>query len=388
MDELRIGVIGAGGRGGLAGHAHKPDQGSCVVAACDIRPEMQEHVKKWYGPDCFFCTDYRDLLKRSDVHAVFVTTPDNFHEEHATAALEAGKAVYCEKPLAITIAGADRILNAARDRKGKLYVGHNMRHFPAIIKMRQLIDAGAIGQVKAAWCRHFVSYGGDAYYKDWHSDRRNSTGLLLQKGAHDIDVLHWLCGGYTRRVTAMGKLAVYGQITDRHEGGYGHMKWDQAFWPPLSQTQLSPIIDVEDVSMMLMELDNGVLASYQQCHFTPDAWRDYTIIGTLGRIENYNDCGACDIHLWNRRADGYRPKGDEVFHVDGEMGGHGGADERIVAEFVRWVRSGGTIATSPVAARYSIAAGCMATHSLRNGSQPQDVPPLPADLEQWFAKTR
>ena len=54
---------------------------------------------------------------------------------------------------------------------------------------------GHIGEVKAGWCRHFVGWGGDFYFKDWHADRTKSTGLLLQKGAHDIDVLHWLCGG-------------------------------------------------------------------------------------------------------------------------------------------------------------------------------------------------
>ena len=55
-----------------------------------------------------------------------------------------------------------------------------------------------------------------------------------------------------------------------------------------------------------------------------------------------------------------------------------------MAEFVRWVRSGGPIATSPVAARYSVAAGCAATRSLRNGSVPQDVPPLEGGLRSWF----
>ena len=71
--------------------------------------------------------------------------------------------------------------------------------------------------MKAVWCRHFVGNGGDYYFKDWHADRRRPTGLLLQKGAHDIDVIHWLAGGYDRRVSAMGALAVYGDITDRRD---------------------------------------------------------------------------------------------------------------------------------------------------------------------------
>jgi len=67
-------------------------------------------------------------------------------------------------------------------------------------------------------------------------------------------------------------------------------------------------------------------------------------------------------------------------------GFHGGADPRIVAEFVRYVREGGTIATSPVAARYSVAAGCMATRSLREGGVPMCVPDLDPDLHDHFER--
>ena len=271
--------------------------------------------------------------------------------------------------------------------RDRLYLGHNMRHFDLILKMKELIDAGAIGQVKVAWCRHFVSYGGDAYFKDWHANRTTATGLLLQKGAHDIDILHWLCGGYAETVTAMGELTVYDQITDRHDvAERGNASFIRDNWPPLTQKGLNPVLDVEDVSMMLMRLDNGVLASYQQCHYTPDAWRNYTVIGTEGRIENFGDGIGSDscVRLWNTRSDRYVAEGDEVFTISHKTGGHGGGDPNIVAEFVRYVREGGAIKTSPVAARYSVAAGCMATESLRNGSVPMTVPKLDADLLAYF----
>lgn len=386
MSDLKIGVIGSGGRGSLARYAHRPDEGSRVVACCDANEAVFERNRAWYGSDILTTTDYHKLLAQ-DLDAVFVTTPDYLHEEHAIAALQAGKAVYLEKPMSITIESCDHILQAARDNRAKLYLGHNMRHFDVILKMKELIDGGAIGQVKVAWCRHFVSYGGDAYFKDWHADRRTSTGLLLQKGAHDIDVLHWLCGGYTQAVTAMGGLTLYDQIADRHPPSErGDASFVQANWPPLSQKGLNPVIDVEDVSMMLMRLDNGVLASYQQCHYTPDAWRNYTIIGSEGRIENFGDGIGDDscVRLWNTRSDRYSAEGDQVFHLDQKTGGHGGGDPSIVAEFLRYVREGGAIKTSPVAARYSVAAGCMATESLRNGSMPMTVPPLSKELLDYF----
>ncbi len=387
MDELRIGVIGAGGRGGLAVHAHKPEEGVRVVAGADVSPAALDRFRERFGPDAFITDDYREVLARPDVGAVFVTTPDYLHEEHAVAALQAGKAVYLEKPMAITVDGCDRILRTARETGCKLYLGHNMRHMSFVLKMKELVDDGAIGEVKAGWCRHFVAYGCDAYFKDWHAESSKSTSLLLQKGTHDIDVLHWLCGGYTRRVNAMGGLTLYDRITDRHPPEErGDASWHLDNWPPLSQKGLNPVIDVEDLSMMQMRLDNGVFCSYQQCHYTPDGWRNYTIIGTEGRIENFGDGpGHGVVRLWNRRC-GYNPYGDEQFFIPRATGSHGGADPAIVAEFIRYARRGGKVSTSPVAARNSVAAGCRAAESLRAGGTPLDVPPPEPELVDYFAR--
>ena len=136
--------------------------------------------------------------------------------------------------------------------------------------------------------------------------------------------------------------------------------------------------------MMLMELDNGVFCSYQQCHYAPDGWRNYTIIGTEGRIENFgNSPGHTVVRVWNRRVH-YNPFGDEQHFIPPATGGHGGADLGIVGEFLRYVRQGGKIATSAIAARNSVAAGVMAAESLRNGASPRDVPPVPDDLLAHF----
>lgn len=381
--DIRIGVIGTGGRGGLAAYAHRPQDGVRLVAGADIRPAALDDFRSKYG-NVFVTDDYRKILERSDVDAVFVTTPDYWHEEMAVAALEAGKAVYLEKPMAITVEGCDRILRTAVRNNVKLYLGHNMRHFAVVLKMRELIQSGAIGEVKGAWCRHFISYGGDAYFKDWHAESAKSTGLLLQKGAHDIDVLHWLCGGYSRRVTALGGLTVYNRTGDRNPPDDYASAAFTLQWPPLSQTKMSPLMNVEDLSMMLMELDNGVFASYQHCHFSPDAWRNYTIIGTEGRIENFGDTpGEAEVCLWNRRTNGFRPLADVRFVLPLETGTHGGADAKIVAEFIDHLR-GGKATTSPVAARYSVAAGYTATMSIREGGKAMDVPVLAGDLAAKF----
>jgi predicted dehydrogenase len=385
MTELLIGVIGVGGRGSLAANAHNIFPGVRLVGGADIVDEYLEDFGKKY--DCFTTNDYRELLKRPEIGAVFVTTPDYCHEEHAVAALQAGKAVYLEKPMAITIEGCDRILRTAMETGSKLYVGHNMRHFSIIQKMKEIIDSGAIGDVKAAWCRHFISYGGDAYFKDWHADRRNSTGLLLQKAAHDIDVIHWLVGSHTTRVAAMGKLSLYGENTNRLKPGdfVPHAQFNLKNWPPEDQTGLYPIVDVEDISAMLMEMENGVQATYQQCHFTPDAWRNYTVIGTRGRIENQED-GNGRVVVWNKRFDGCNSNGDIVYDIMPETGSHSGADPKIVEEFVRYVLYGIPTLTSPLAARYAVSAGVAATESIRDGNTPRAIPPIADDLVEYFSK--
>ena len=363
--------------------SHKPDDGVELVVLADPSEAAQSAFLEKV-PGATATANYLDFLEMN-LDAVFVTSPDWLHEEQASTLLAAGIGVYLEKPMAITTEGCDRILQAAKDGGGKLFVGHNMRHFGVVRKMKEWIDEGRIGEVKAAWCRHFVSYGGDAYFRDWHADRSKSTGLLLQKGAHDIDVIHWLCGGYSKTVTALGDLAVYGKIEDRMAPDESIKVAFRSTWPPASLDKLNSVVDVEDINMMLMKLDNGVLASYQQCHFTPDAWRNYTIIGTEGRIENIGDApGASTIRLWNKNHQKYAEHGDLEFEVPIATGGHGGADEQIVAEFIDYLRTGVMAVTSPIAARQSVAAGVAATYSVRHGGQPVDVPELDPALATYF----
>lgn len=373
---MRFGVIGWGLRKTIAKLSHRPDEGHSLVALADLDPDRRADFMEFAGSGAVATADYRDLLDMG-LDAVFVLSPDDLHEEQTVTLLEHGVPVYLEKPMAITVEGCDHILEVAERTGTKLYVGHNMRHFPVIRKMKEWIDAGRIGEVKAGWCRHFVSYGGEAYYRDWHADRRRTGGLLLQKGAHDIDILHWLCGGYSARVTAMGKLSVYGDVSDRRgKGGSVPIRFTEQ-WPPRTLTELNPVVDVEDLNMVLMELDNGVLASYEHCMFSPDAWRNYTVIGTEGRIENFGDVpGNAVVKLWNTRSNGYRPEADEEFVVPPLEGSHGGADPSTLAEFFDYLNDGGETATSPVAARMAVAAGLAATESLRTGSGLVPVRPL------------
>jgi hypothetical protein len=141
--------------------------------------------------------------------------------------------------------------------------------------------------------------------------------------------------------------------------------------------------------MMLARLDNGVYASYQQCHYTPDYWRNYTVIGDEGRLENFGDGLEGDpavVKVWNARRSGYRADADISLEIAPETEErHGGADQHLVAEFLRFAAEGGPTETSPLAAREAVAAGVAATISLRSGGRPVAVPELGPGLVGYFA---
>jgi predicted dehydrogenase len=397
-DKLRIGVIGAGGRGVLAANWAKSERAE-VVAAADPRPEGLAELAARCGTKFAEFDDYRKLLDLDDVQAVAVTSPDWFHEEHALAALSAGKHVYCEKPLAISIEGCDRILEKVRETGLKFMIGFNMRYMGFTRVMKEIVDSGAIGEVKAAWCRHFVGHGGKFYYHDWHAESRNTTSLLLQKASHDIDVLHWICGSFTRRVVGFGALSYFGgdmpdDLTCPECDRRGKCPEDVSGKshegrPDRKMCAFRKCVDVPDNQALLMELESGVQVSYLQNHFTPDYWRNYTFIGTEGRVENVRapgeenstGPGSTLVRLWTRRTATRPEPADREYPVDEKgSGGHGGSDPRICDAFLRYVLDGERPVTSAAAGRMSVAVGCLGAESVREGGAPKDVPPLPPEL--------
>jgi predicted dehydrogenase len=201
--------------------------------------------------------------------------------------------------------------------------------------------------------------------------------------------MHWLAGSYTKQVVAMGDLMVYGGNPNRsRKDGQLMREWfSEDNWPPTEQTDLNPVVDVEDISMVLMKMESGVLASYEQCHFTPDYWRNYTVIGTHGRLENFGDGDGGVIKLWNRRKE-YNPDGDQSFPIRSEGAGHAAADALTIAEFVEFAMHGTETQTSPISARQAVATGVAAAESLRSGSTPQAIEPVETPLLEYFASNQ
>ena len=128
------------------------------------------------------------------------------------------------------------------------------------------------------------------------------------------------------------------------------------------------------LSNKLLQLANGVQACYLQCHFTPDTCRNYTVIGTRGRLENYGDYGKdCSIQVWTRRTDRFQLEGDITYRMASpEDQPHGGADPKIVQGFIDLLRHGTPPESTPQGARYAVAAGVRGAESIRSGGMMLD----------------
>jgi len=356
MKEINIGVIACGGRGRNAWLAHQHENGIRIIAGADINNDvLNEFSQRFPCAACF--NDYRDLLAMPEIDAVFISSPVEFHERMSEDALRAGKDVYLEKPMTATIAGCDRLLHIAKTTEKKLFVGHNLRVFPFLETLKEIIDSGTIGDVKSIWCRHFVGQGRrfDDFFHHY-STPRYRFGLLLHKGSHDIDAIHWLAGAYTETIVGMGTFSAY------DENG------------PVVPSEHPGLEQQEDHNMIIMELENGVQATYLQCHYAPDEFRNYTIIGTMGRIENIgNNYSQSTIHIWSNRKGGTEYRAIDT--VEKDVLAY--ADKKIVNNFLDYVRFDSTPLISATDARYAVATAILGQQSIRNGCIPLSIPQVP-----------
>ena len=150
MKKLKIGFIGCGGIAfdkhlpGMATQTDKID----MYAFCDIIAERAEEARQKYGcTDAKMYTDYHELLEDPEIYAVHVLTPNVKHCEISCAAMEAGKHVICEKPMAATAADAKKMLDTSK-RTGKLLtIGYQYRHFDANRAMKDYVSTGALGDI-------------------------------------------------------------------------------------------------------------------------------------------------------------------------------------------------------------------------------------------------
>ena len=205
--EIRVAHIGIGNRGTSLLKQVLVQSSVRVTAVCDIDPQKRDAAQSLAARDNpRSYTEYRQVLDLSDVDAVVVATPCDLHAEMAAAALDAGKYVYCEKPLGITPEQVDLALKAARGSKTWLQIGQQLRYFPTVREaIRQIQEVKAIGTpfvIKAQRHSSPAAPGTERPRPAWYDDVRRSGDLIVENAVHNIDVCNWAAD--SRPVSAYG----------------------------------------------------------------------------------------------------------------------------------------------------------------------------------------
>ena len=192
MDTLRFGVVGVKGRGGgLAAETSSID-GAEIVAVADRDTDAAREIAEPLGATAF--GDCEAMLRESELDVAVIATPHRFHAPMALACLEAGLHTFLEKPIANTVAEADRLVAAASSRGLTLGIGHNYRTFPGNIAMKALVEEIApIHRVLWQWLdtRPETYYDRDVWRCTWADA---GGGVLMNQTSHDLDLLCWMLG--------------------------------------------------------------------------------------------------------------------------------------------------------------------------------------------------
>lgn len=261
--KARIGVVGPGSRGRFLMSFLKNNPKAEVVALCDIyRPSIDEALKMY--PQARVYTDYRQLLEDKEVDAVLIATPLDVHFPVAMAAFEAGKHVFCEKTLGITIDECYKMYHKHLDTGRVFFSGQQRLFDPRYIKVMELVHAGTFGDIegiRAYWFRN-----GDwrrpvpspelERLINWRLYKEHSKGLMTELACHQIQVGSWALRQIPNRV--MG----HGAITYWKDGR-----------------------EVDDNVSCIYVFDNGVKLTYESIISNKFYGLEEQILGHLGTVE-------------------------------------------------------------------------------------------------------
>ncbi len=196
---IRIGLAGLGTAGRSLPLAVLKTQGFAFVAGADLRKQAREQYRAEFGIETF--DSVRALCKMKELDAVYIATPNPFHAEHAIIAIEAGKHVMAEKPMALNLDDCDRMIATAARKRVKLMVAHTRSFNPPIRKMREIVSSGRLGRVTQV---HTVRYS------PWLLRPREPVeintelggGVCYRQAPHQVDIARLLGGGLAKSVRA------------------------------------------------------------------------------------------------------------------------------------------------------------------------------------------
>lgn len=276
LQEIRTAHIGVGARGGALLRQSLSQPNVKITAICDIDPQTRDKAltaASRDNPKSY--PDWRAVLDLKDVDAVFIGTPCDLHAPMAAACLEAGKYVYCEKPLGITPEQVANVLRAAAKSKAFLQIGQQLRYFASMRAALREIHAGIAGQTYVIKAHRHSGRGRtrpgapepNAQEKTrsaWYADVKRSGDLIVENAVHNIDACNWIAN--SRPVSA-----------------YGHGK--KYFPQPIPPG--SVMMDGFSVEYIY---ENGMHCDYSQISFHPRQLKAlpsgmwYTVFGEKGSV--------------------------------------------------------------------------------------------------------
>ncbi|MBO7746454.1 Gfo/Idh/MocA family oxidoreductase [Paenibacillus sp. MWE-103] len=270
-DRLKVGIVGCGS---IANGKHLPSLSKLphveLCAFSDIAAERAEQAAEKFGaPGARVYADYRELLLDGSIDVVHVCTPNDAHAEVSIAALEAGKHVMCEKPMAKTAADARRMAEAARRTGKKLTIGYNNRFRPDSQYMKQACANGDLGEIYFAKA-HALRRRGVPTWGVFLDREKQGGGPLIDIGTHALDLTLWLMDNYEPRAV-LG--TSYRKLAPRKDAANADGSWD-----PETFT-------VEDAAFGMVVMKNGatvMLESSWAINMVDTLEARYTLCGTEG----------------------------------------------------------------------------------------------------------
>ncbi len=245
MKPVKFGVVGVGVGGTFATRAIKeilePEGVAQVIAACSAHEERVKGFASKWGLEQYY-TNYRDLLTKSGIDAVIISTPHYMHFPMAIEAMDEGVHVLVDKPIAIDLREADEMIKRARRSGVKLGVIFQGRFDPKIRKVKSLIEEGRLGQLimgeaYVEWFRDQEYYEKSRWRGRWATE---GGGALINQAIHTIDLLVWLMGGVDHLWALTGTMAHNIEVEDLavaalkfKNGAFGLILGSTAIYPGL-----------------------------------------------------------------------------------------------------------------------------------------------------------
>lgn len=257
MKKLNVCLIGCGRAGMIHAKSYAGKVNNAeLIALCDSFKENLENAQKEVSVKYTY-TDYQEVMKNPEIDAVIVVTPTKFHHDVVIAAANAGKHVFCEKPMAENARECDEMIEACKKNHVKLQIGFMRRFDRNFRRGKELIDAGAIGQVTSLRSNTH----GPSEPKEWMFNVRNSYGPIGEVNSHDFDTLRWYAGAEVKRVYAVGHNFRSPEVADQYPEYY-------------------------DTCQTMLEFENGIIGTIsgaQYVRYGYDARAE--ILGTNGIIK-------------------------------------------------------------------------------------------------------